>query len=234
MGSIRFHSVICWKSGVTLPPMPPGLGRSQGFHRLFDGGTRAWHVMLVGGLVAMFSFPRNIGFLIIPIDELIFFRGVAQPPTRMDLIIWCQWRTLIFWFVIEPMHPFGRWFVKLVFFPRRLKQRGSFHGQDLGFSLSTMWCKSGAMWRCISWKILKFRGQAPRLDNCNHDHSMATVRVWLKILIASLHQLTIIPWKRADITNLMPLQPRVISRFFVLWEENPQPSFFNLHKINLA
>ena len=35
---------------------------------------------LVGGLVAFF-FPRNIGFLIIPIDELIFFRGVAQPPT---------------------------------------------------------------------------------------------------------------------------------------------------------
>ena len=29
-----------------------------------------------------FLFPRNIGFLIIPIDELIFFRGVAQPPTR--------------------------------------------------------------------------------------------------------------------------------------------------------
>ena len=27
------------------------------------------------------NFPRNIGFLIIPIDELIFFRGVAQPPT---------------------------------------------------------------------------------------------------------------------------------------------------------
>ena len=27
------------------------------------------------------DFPRNIGFLIIPIDELIFFRGVAQPPT---------------------------------------------------------------------------------------------------------------------------------------------------------
>ena len=29
-----------------------------------------------------FVFPRNIGFLIIPIDEFIFFRGVAQPPTR--------------------------------------------------------------------------------------------------------------------------------------------------------
>ena len=30
-----------------------------------------------------FYVPRNIGFLIIPIDELIFFRGVAQPPTRV-------------------------------------------------------------------------------------------------------------------------------------------------------
>ena len=36
---------------------------------------------LVGGLVAIFIFPY-IGFLIIPTDELIFFRGVAQPPTR--------------------------------------------------------------------------------------------------------------------------------------------------------
>ena len=30
----------------------------------------------------IFYFPINIGFLVIPIDELIFFRGVAQPPTR--------------------------------------------------------------------------------------------------------------------------------------------------------
>ena len=40
------------------------------------------HSFLVGGLVAIFYFPRNIGFLIIPIDELLFFRGVGiQPPT---------------------------------------------------------------------------------------------------------------------------------------------------------
>ena len=38
-------------------------------------------IFLVGGLVAIFYFPINIGFLIIPIDEVIFFRGVAQPPT---------------------------------------------------------------------------------------------------------------------------------------------------------
>ena len=35
---------------------------------------------MVGGLVAIVYFPINIGNLIIPIDELIFFRGVAYPP----------------------------------------------------------------------------------------------------------------------------------------------------------
>ena len=53
---------------------------------------------LVGGnwLPFLFYFPINIGFLIIPIDELIFFRGVAQPPTRrtwsmswMKFVSWC-------------------------------------------------------------------------------------------------------------------------------------------------
>ena len=42
-------------------------------------------IFLVGGLVAIFYFPINIGFLIIPTDELIFFRGVAQPPTNFGL-----------------------------------------------------------------------------------------------------------------------------------------------------
>ena len=41
--------------------------------------------LLVGGLVAIFYFPIWLGNLIIPIDELIFFRGVAfKPPTRWD------------------------------------------------------------------------------------------------------------------------------------------------------
>ena len=44
-----------------------------------------WRNDLVGGLVAILYFPINIGFLIIPIDELIFFRGVAQPPTSDGL-----------------------------------------------------------------------------------------------------------------------------------------------------
>ena len=41
--------------------------------------------MLVGGLVAInFIFPEILGIsynFIIPTDEVIFFRGVAQPPT---------------------------------------------------------------------------------------------------------------------------------------------------------
>ena len=34
-----------------------------------------------------FYSPINIGNVIIPIDELIFFRGVAQPPTRTCFMI---------------------------------------------------------------------------------------------------------------------------------------------------
>ena len=53
-----------------------------------------WSSMTTGWLVGgewwpwILNFPRNIGFLIIPIDELIFFRGVAQPPTS-------NWLTLM-------------------------------------------------------------------------------------------------------------------------------------------
>ena len=40
-------------------------------------------VSLVGGewLPSILNFPMTIGLLIIPIDEVIIFRGVAQPPT---------------------------------------------------------------------------------------------------------------------------------------------------------
>ena len=41
--------------------------------------TNDW---LVVWLPWIWHFPINIGLLIIPIDELLFFRGVAQPPTR--------------------------------------------------------------------------------------------------------------------------------------------------------
>ena len=43
-------------------------------------------LMLVGGL-EHFLFFHSVGDVIIPIDELIFFRGVAQPPTSYSLII---------------------------------------------------------------------------------------------------------------------------------------------------
>ena len=44
-------------------------------------GWNSWFPpMLVGGLVAMFYFPINIGFLIIPIDVHIFQRGSNHQP----------------------------------------------------------------------------------------------------------------------------------------------------------
>ena len=42
------------------------------------------------------NFPINIGFLIIPIDELIFFRGVfPQPPT--SIFHYFSWLSIIHW-----------------------------------------------------------------------------------------------------------------------------------------
>ena len=46
-------------------------------------GCHFWHV------------PINIGVLIIPIDELIFFRGVAKPPTSTFFVISSSARKLI-------------------------------------------------------------------------------------------------------------------------------------------
>ena len=96
--------VISWDLGY---PKYWGLMGSQkilGFHWIspanmvgFQGSNnpRNWHLSrrkndfmesnrpyLVGGLVAIFYFPIQLGIIIIPMDELIFFRGVAQPPTR--------------------------------------------------------------------------------------------------------------------------------------------------------
>jgi hypothetical protein len=39
---------------------------------------------LVGGLEHEFYFPFHIWDVILPIDEVIFFRGVGQPPTSVD------------------------------------------------------------------------------------------------------------------------------------------------------
>ena len=60
-------------SNILLVRFTQGMGMGMGVAGMI--------VNLVGGLVAMFCFPMNIGNVIIPIDELIFFRGVAQPPT---------------------------------------------------------------------------------------------------------------------------------------------------------
>ena len=38
--------------------------------------------------LSIFYFPRNIGNVIIPIDELIFFRGFFQPPTSISQNGW--------------------------------------------------------------------------------------------------------------------------------------------------
>ena len=64
---------------------------------------------LVGGLVAIFYFPRNIGNVIIPIDELIFFRGVtlAHQPQEYDCHAiavgsWLPWQ-------ISKSAPFAAW-----------------------------------------------------------------------------------------------------------------------------
>ena len=66
-------------------------------------GSLEW---LVGGLEHQFYFPILIGFLIIPMDEVIFFRGVAKKtPTRNDvcapgallLMFWCSvcWNLMV-------------------------------------------------------------------------------------------------------------------------------------------
>ena len=45
------------------------------------------HVYLVGGLVAIFYFPRNIGNFIIQLtNSIIFQRGGPGPPTRYTCI----------------------------------------------------------------------------------------------------------------------------------------------------
>ena len=56
----------------------------NGCHEFYHNPIMNYNPLLVGGewLPSIFYFPRNIGCLIIPIDEVIFFRGVAQPPIR--------------------------------------------------------------------------------------------------------------------------------------------------------
>ena len=47
-------------------------------------------LILVGGLDHFCFFFPYIGNVIIPTDELIFFRGVGQPPTSISVLHYCQ------------------------------------------------------------------------------------------------------------------------------------------------
>ena len=44
------------------------------------------NLYLVGGLEHVIYFPMTIGNLIIPIDEIIFFRGVALAHQPVDIV----------------------------------------------------------------------------------------------------------------------------------------------------
>ena len=53
---------------------------------LITGGYDG-NIYLVGGL-EHFLFFHSVGNVIIPADELIFFRGVAQPPIRYSTVVY--------------------------------------------------------------------------------------------------------------------------------------------------
>ena len=79
------NGALDWQAIFSVPAVPTGTDSrdSQMFFLLIQHGD-AWNTMLYWLLVVwlpFFIFP-SIGFLIIPLDEVIFFRGVAQPPTR--------------------------------------------------------------------------------------------------------------------------------------------------------
>ena len=57
-------------------------GLKKSHSEVYGGDTALY---LVGGL-EHFSFSRILG-IVIPIDELIFFRRVGQPPARYILVI---------------------------------------------------------------------------------------------------------------------------------------------------
>ena len=82
--------VAFWDDGVELDEFPPNFS-SEVFIRMFivSPGFFPFFPWFFPWFFSsgwwfgchQFYFPRNIGNVIIPIDEVIFFRGVAQPPT---------------------------------------------------------------------------------------------------------------------------------------------------------
>ena len=57
-------------------PEKKGSGHTKKPKNNLKGVLRGVNPSLVGGLEHQFYFPRNLGNLIIPTDELLFFRGV--------------------------------------------------------------------------------------------------------------------------------------------------------------
>ena len=99
-----------------------------------------------------FYFPRNLGNFIIPIDELIFFRGVAQPPTRLIATIfvgcphwWCPKFPLVGWWksrgvYVYPIITTGKWWKwwYTIFRPRpKFLPKGHFF--DGKYDVLTIW-----------------------------------------------------------------------------------------------
>ena len=74
-------------AGSLQSPLSGANGQGAGEGREFCE-RRCEDGFLVGGLVAIFYFPINIGNFIIPIDELIFFRGVGRQPPTSSFLEW--------------------------------------------------------------------------------------------------------------------------------------------------
>ena len=91
--SIFIHTIPCvwlyhvkslssiWLKIRDLTVVLPSLEWWWGF------GHSAPKPRLIGGLEYDFWLSRNIGNVIIPTDELIFFRGVGIPPTRRTILV---------------------------------------------------------------------------------------------------------------------------------------------------
>ena len=85
-----------------------------------------WHI---GWLVVCchFLFPRNIGNFIIPIDELIFFRGVAQAPTSIGSHwdVWGFHEVSEFTGIPRVHHPVGKRMTMTTSIAEAMVNRGS-------------------------------------------------------------------------------------------------------------
>ena len=113
-------------------------------------GTEGWRASNEVWLVVWlpFFFFRYIGFLIIPIDELIFFRGVAQPPTRVFL----QWILEDLYMILHDFRGLSIYFIYL------------FTLFSMRFSWSTMVHAMMSICPWLSWYTMIFH-DLPSIDN---------------------------------------------------------------------